>query len=142
MAQRNEVRMTLVQNQPKPGGPIMYGRGYVSDLLSGAEKRYAAPMRVLDLQHIGTELAIRWENGEEDFIPLEKLRRACPCAGCQGEMDILGNIYKNPDRPLAATAFELKRFVAVGGYAIQLFWADGHNSGLYAFDYLRRLAAA
>ncbi len=99
-------------------------------------------MRVLDLQHIGSELAIRWEDGVESFIPLEQLRRACPCAGCHGEMDILGNVYKNPDQKLTATAFQLQRFVPVGGYAIQLFWADGHNSGLYAFDYLRRLAAA
>jgi len=99
-------------------------------------------MRILDLQHIGNELAIRWENGEESFIPFEKLRRACPCAGCHGEMDILGNVYKNPDKPLAAAAFELRRMVPVGGYAIQLFWADGHNSGIYAFDYLRRLAAS
>ena len=99
-------------------------------------------MRVLDLQHIWSELAIRWEDGGESFISLEQLRRACPCAGCHGEMDILGNVYKNPDRKLTATAFQLQRFVPVGGYAIQLFWADGHNSGLYAFDYLRRLAAA
>lgn len=98
-------------------------------------------MRVLDLQHIGSELAIRWEDGGESFISLEKLRRACPCAGCSGEVDILGNVYKNPDRKLTARAFQLQRFVPVGGYAIQLFWADGHNSGLYAFDYLRRLAA-
>lgn len=99
-------------------------------------------MRVLDLQLIGTELAIRWEDGAENFLPLEKLRRACPCAGCHGEMDVLGNVYKNPSQTLTAPAFELKRWVPVGGYAVQLFWADGHNSGIYAFDYLRRLAAA
>jgi DUF971 family protein len=97
-------------------------------------------MRVLDIQHIGTELALRWDDGQENFIPLEKLRRSCPCAGCSGEVDILGNVYKNPTKPLPPAAFELKRFVPVGGYAIQLFWADGHNSGIFAFDYLRRVA--
>ena len=97
-------------------------------------------MRAVDIQHIGNELAIRWEDGNEDFFKLEKLRRACPCAGCSGEVDILGNVYKNPDKLLPASAFELKRFGPVGGYAIQLFWADGHNSGLFAFDYLKRLA--
>lgn len=99
-------------------------------------------MRVLDLQHIGSELAIRWENNTESFIALEKLRRACPCAGCSGEVDILGNVYKNPARPLPATAFELKRFAPVGGYAIQLFWADGHNSGIFSFDYLQKVAGS
>ena len=99
-------------------------------------------MRALDIQHIGSELAIQWEGGKESFIPLETIRRGCPCAGCHGEVDILGNLYKNPAKPLPPAAFELQRFVPVGGYAIQLFWADGHNSGIFAFDYLQRLAAS
>lgn len=97
-------------------------------------------MRAIDIQHIGTDLALRWDDGAESFIPLEKLRRCCPCAGCSGEVDILGNLYKNPDKPLPPAAFELQRFAPVGGYAIQLFWGDGHSSGIFAFDYLRRVA--
>lgn len=98
-------------------------------------------MRPLDVQQIGNELAIKWDDGQESFISLEKLRRACPCAGCKGEMDILGNVYKNPDKPFAANAFELVRLTQVGGYAIQPAWADGHNTGIYSFEYLRRAAA-
>jgi DUF971 family protein len=99
-------------------------------------------MRALDIQHVGNDLAIRWANGSESFIPLEKLRRGCPCAACHGETDILGNVYKSPDKPLPAAAFELRRFVPVGGYAIQPFWADGHNSGIFSFDYLEQVAAS
>ena len=99
-------------------------------------------MRPQDIQHIGSELAVKWDDGAEDFIALEKLRRACPCAGCKGEVDILGNLYKNPDRPLTAKAFELVKIASVGGYAIQPVWADGHNTGIYSFEYLRRVAAA
>jgi len=98
-------------------------------------------MRPLDLQQIGQELAIKWDDGGESFIPLERLRRCCPCADCQGEADILGNVYKNPHRPLAPAAFQLVRFVSVGGYAIQPVWADGHATGIYSFDYLKRVAA-
>jgi len=98
-------------------------------------------MRALDIQHVGNELAIRWEDGQESFIALEKLRRHCPCAGCQGEVDILGQLHKGPDKPLKPTAFALTRFVPVGGYAIQPVWGDGHNSGLFSFEYLRQLAA-
>jgi DUF971 family protein len=98
-------------------------------------------MRPLDIQHIGNELAVKWDDGGENFIPLENLRRACPCAGCKGEMDILGNLYKNPEKPLSAKAFELVKLVRVGGYAIQPVWADGHNTGIYSFDYLKRIAA-
>ena len=97
-------------------------------------------MRPADIQRIGNELAIKWGDGAESFVSLERLRRCCPCAGCQGEVDILGNVYMNPDRPLPPTAFELVRFSTVGGYAIQPFWADGHSSGLFSFDYLRRVA--
>jgi DUF971 family protein len=96
-------------------------------------------MRPLDVERIGNELAIKWDDGTESFVPLANLRRACPCAGCKGEMDILGNVYKNPDRPLAPNAFELTRIVRVGGYALQPVWADGHDSGIYSFEYLARL---
>jgi len=99
-------------------------------------------MHPADIQHIGAELAVKWDDGSESFIPLEKLRRACPCAGCQGEMDVMGNLYKNPDRLLSPSAFQLVRIEAVGTYAVQPVWADGHATGIYSFDYLRRVAAA
>jgi len=96
-------------------------------------------MQPLDVQPIGNELAIKWEDGSESFIGFEKLRRACPCAGCKGEMDIMGNIYKNPARPLTAQAFQLRRLDRVGTYAVKPVWADGHESGIFSFDYLKRV---
>jgi len=99
-------------------------------------------MRPLDLQQIGDELAIKWEDGTESYISLKKLRRACPCAGCKGEMDVMGNIYKNPPKPLTPKAFQLMRLERVGGYAVQPVWADGHTTGLFSFDYLKQVADA
>ncbi len=99
-------------------------------------------MKLVDIQQIGSELAAKWDHGREDFISLEFLRRACPCAGCKGEMDILGNLYKNPEKPYAANAFQLVRLNRVGGYAVSPVWADGHDTGIYSFEYLRRLASA
>ena len=99
-------------------------------------------MRPTDMQRIGEELAIRWDDGSESFVPLEKLRRACPCAGCKGEVDIMGNLYKNPDLPLKPASFQLRSIANVGTYAVQFYWGDGHSTGLYSFDYLRRVAAA
>ena len=97
-------------------------------------------MRPQDLQHIGTDLAIRWEDGSESFIPLKTLRRCCPCAGCKGEVDIMGRIHKGPDKPLNPQAFDLMRIANVGGYAIQPIWGDGHATGLYSFEYLNRIS--
>lgn len=99
-------------------------------------------MRPTDIQSIGEDLAIKWEDGSESFVRLETLRRHCPCAGCKGEVDVMGNLYKNPDRPLPATAFELVRISKVGSYAIQPVWGDGHATGIYSFDYLRKVADA
>ncbi|MFO1501520.1 MAG: DUF971 domain-containing protein [Verrucomicrobiota bacterium] len=97
-------------------------------------------MQPLDIQPIGDELAVRWDDGTESFVKLETLRRYCPCAGCKGEVDIMGNVYKGPETPLRPTAFELRRLNRVGGYAIQPVWADGHTSGIFSYDYLRKVA--
>jgi DUF971 family protein len=97
-------------------------------------------MRAVDIQHVGNELAVKWEDGRESFIPLEKLRRACPCAGCKGEVDVLGNLHKGPDESLSPRAFDLVRMTLVGTYAIQPVWADGHASGIFSFDYLCNIA--
>jgi len=99
-------------------------------------------MQPADVQQIGEELAIKWEDGSESFISLEKLRRACPCAGCKGEMDVMGNLYKGPERPLTSAAFRLVRLERVGTYALQPLWGDGHATGIYSFEYLRRAAEA
>jgi len=99
-----------------------------------------AAVRPADIQQIGNELAIKWDDGTESFVALEKLRRACPCAGCKGEMDIMGNVYRGPEKPLRPESYQLLRLAHVGGYALQPHWADGHSSGLYSFDYLRRVA--
>ena len=59
---------------------------------------------------IGNELAVKWEDGSENYILLEKLRRFCPCAGCKGEVDIMGQLHKGPELPLTAAAFQLREF--------------------------------
>jgi DUF971 family protein len=93
------------------------------------------------MQVIGEELAIRWPDGCESFLKLEALRRACPCAGCKGEVDVLGQLHKGPDRPLTDQSFRLVRLTPVGGYGVQPAWGDGHASGIFTFDHLRKLAA-
>jgi DUF971 family protein len=95
--------------------------------------------RLQNVLVIGNELALAFDDGEELYLPLDLLRRACPCAACQGEPDALGRVLR-PVQQIGQRGFELLKSEVVGGYAIQLFWADGHSTGLYTFDYLRRLA--
>jgi len=98
-------------------------------------------VRPVDIQVIGTALAIKWREGDESFISLQQLRHHCPCAACKGETDIMGNLYKASDAELGSDSFRLTSIQQVGGYAIQPVWADGHSTGLYSFDYLRRITS-
>lgn len=91
-----------------------------------------------NIQQIGDELAIAWNDGRESFFNLEMLRRVCPCAACGGEPDVLGNILR-PRVNYTEKSFQLTSFDLVGGYALQPRWADGHASGIYSFTYLQRL---
>lgn len=87
---------------------------------------------------VGAELAIAWSDGGETYLSLELLRRACPCAGCQGEPDALGRVDR-PEVDYGERSFQLVRYEVVGGYALQMHWADGHGTGIYTFDYLSSL---
>ncbi len=95
-------------------------------------------MKLKNLAIIGNEIAFAWEDGGESYLSFESLRKACPCAACQGEPDVTGMVIV-PKVNHTQKSFELLRHEMIGGYAIQLFWADGHSTGIYAFDFLRRL---
>ncbi len=89
---------------------------------------------------VGNEFAISFSDGIEAFFPLDMLRRACPCAACQGEPDALGRVVR-PTVEYGANAFDLQKYEVIGGYALQLYWADGHSTGIYTFAYFQKLAA-
>ncbi len=94
-------------------------------------------VRAVDIQVIGEELAIKWDDGTESFIRLETLRRACPCAACQGGRELPEHSRAEPP-----PAFQLERVAPVGAYGVQPVWADGHNTGLFTYDYLWELTHA
>lgn len=87
---------------------------------------------------IGNELALSFTGGLEIYIFLSVLRRGCPCASCRGEPDAMGRVL-SPVVEYGPRAFELVRYVVIGGYALQPFWADGHSTGIYSHSYLIRL---
>jgi DUF971 family protein len=88
---------------------------------------------------IGGEFALSFADGFEAYLSLPLLRRACPCAGCQGEPDAMGRVLR-PQVEHGPNAFELLKFETIGGYAIQLVWGDGHSTGIYSYSYLQKLA--
>jgi DUF971 family protein len=94
-----------------------------------------------NIQAIGDEIAIAWSDGAESYLRHDLLRRASPSAENKGEHDVFGNRYGGTDR----TDFAGVRVVGwekVGNYAVRFDFSDGHRTGLYTFDYLRKLGEA
>lgn len=84
-------------------------------------------------------LTIVWSDGVESRYPLTYLRNKCPCATCRTPPPPAKGLSLNilPDN------FESRATVAnaslVGNYALQIYWADGHDTGIYDFEYLRSI---
>jgi len=97
-------------------------------------------MKPKDIQLIGTELAIVWENGSESYFPSEFLRKHSPSAQNIGEKDILGNQYGG-NGPKEFPGVTIRSWDLVGNYAIRPWFSDGHQTGLFSWDYLRELEA-
>lgn len=84
----------------------------------------------------GGTLNIVWEDGHESGYPLTYLRDSCPCASCAGET-ILFRTYAPPPPDLSTPGrYDLVNIQLVGAYAAQLYWADGHNTGIYTWEKL------
>ena len=89
-------------------------------------------------------LEIVWNDGQTCQYPLSHLREACPCVECRGGHQFMGSQYDpsnllelKPKRSYAIAGVQM-----VGNYAIQPTWDDGHSTGIYAWEYLRRLCPA
>ena len=89
-----------------------------------------------EVQYIEREsrLVIRFEDGLERSLGCDGLRGFCPCARCQGH-------GQGPPRyapPSDDRAQTIEDVYPVGNYALCIRWADGHDTGIYSFDLLRR----
>lgn len=94
-----------------------------------------------DIQFIGNEVAILWPNGREDYFKMEELRACSPSAENMGERDILGNLHGG-DGQKKFPGVEIRNWILIGNYAIRFYFSDGHNTGLFSFEYLQKLGDA
>jgi DUF971 family protein len=83
-----------------------------------------------------TVLSIKWDNGDQTICFAKTLRQHCPCAICQEERK-----NRDPLKVLKSDQkqIELVKWEPVGNYALRLDWSDGHDTGIYTFEYLRQL---
>lgn len=95
--------------------------------------------KLVTFETVNDLMLFKWGDGLESYINLKILREKCPCADCEGEKDVFGNIYKGDTKPMNENSFLLKGIQPVGYYALRPFWNDGHHSGIYSFEFLRTL---
>jgi DUF971 family protein len=86
-----------------------------------------------------THLRIIWQDNSETMLPLKYLRNECPCANCKGETILLKTYRPPATQTLSGNSYLIKNIQIVGDYAIQITWNDGHNTGIYSWEYLKKL---
>jgi DUF971 family protein len=99
-----------------------------------AQRRQAVEPREIS-QESNALVRITWADGEICDYRAADLRRACPCAQCVNEWT--GQRTLKPET--ISDEVEIKDLSVVGRYALNFRWSDGHETGIYSFQYLRDL---
>ena len=84
-------------------------------------------------------LSVKWNDESVTEITLTKLRDECPCVNCKGESVIFESYIPIKSPFKAAGYYEIDKIETVGNYAISIKWKDGHDTGIYSWDILRKL---
>jgi DUF971 family protein len=164
---KNSGQMTRIGKGPLPGGyevkrysgesggdsegEFFFHRNTLLALRQG-ERGFSAilktmpsadPKSVKVQLQAGTGVEIEWKDGHLSRYSFPFLRDACPCALCDEER---GKAGRDPGDPVLAKPGELVMFKAaakplsaepVGKYALKFKWNDGHELGIYSWQFLR-----
>lgn len=93
-------------------------------------------MELIDTHPVGDkEILMTWSDGHRSLFGYDYLRLNCPCAVCCDEWSgkrliTLDRIPKN---------IKIQETGPVGNYALKFRWSDGHQTGIYSFEFLRRI---
>lgn len=87
---------------------------------------------------VGHDVAVLWPDGREDILPMDFLRANSPSAENTGEADLFGRVH-GADPRTDFPGVRVEGFEKVGNYGLRLLFSDGHQSGIFSFEYLQRL---
>jgi DUF971 family protein len=80
-------------------------------------------------------LEITWPDTGLQRLPARLLRQSCPCASCVDEHTGVRTL----DVAAVPGDMDIEEMHAVGDYAVQFTFSDRHDTGIFTWDYLRRL---
>jgi len=95
----------------------------------------------------GAGVDIAWSDGHTSHYDFGYLREQCPCALCNDERQKKSEAKFHPGAtslnspllPMYKPKLAAKSAHAVGNYALQIDFNDGHTAGIFSFDYLRTI---
>lgn len=92
----------------------------------------------------GKGIDIVWSDAHISHYDFAYLREQCPCATCKEERDSRSKVDSkitggSPVLPMFKPRITARAASAVGNYAIQIEFTDGHATGIYSFDHFREI---
>lgn len=87
------------------------------------------------IEESDSEISITWSDETESRYNAAELRRACPCAGCINEWT--GEKMLKAEN--IAEDLSFSSIAVVGRYALNFIFSDGHDTGIFSFQFLKQL---
>lgn len=107
---------------------------FLTHIMAGLTSSTPIPTEI-KLHQQSRQLEISFDNGARFELSFEYLRVFSPSAEVRGH---------SPDQAQLQTGkkhIDIKDIQPVGNYAVKLVFDDGHDSGLYSWDYLYQLGS-
>lgn len=83
-------------------------------------------------------LEISWPNGQTHRLPYKLMRGECPCAACINEFTGVRTL----DITTIPADIHPVEMSFAGNYALRVRWSDGHDTGMFTWENLERIAQA
>jgi len=85
------------------------------------------------IDRVESGIKITWQDDRECTYPAQLLRQKCPCAVCK---ETPGHAAP---QPIPSGPVSVKSAHPMGWYALQFVFSDGHDTGIYPYEYLRKI---
>jgi len=100
--------------------------------MPGLDKTTPLPTEI-KLHQVSRKMEIAFNNGTRFELPYEFLRVHSP------SVEVSGHGPGQEVLQIGKKEIEIKGIEPVGNYAVLLMFSDGHDTGIYSWDYLREL---
>lgn len=107
------------------------------------QRKATAPIHIAMDHPDNGKMTLFWDDGSAQIFVLMELRKACPCAGCRElrQQVATGDGLSLLTGDAIDPSTDLVDISPVGRYALQLTWQDGHNTGLFTYEFLREFGS-